>query len=180
MILSHHKRNKTILYRNHQRQLQRYERERRTKTRERGARSKSPHSKCRRVENATRLRWDDFLHRGDNKEDLIAIISDFLQSPEGRSKLPCLFIVTSKEHTHIQEIDSLGNRLLLDCNHEEVDTRLVLHAILSGQDVVVVSKDTDVLILFVWIYSHFSITNKWYMKYSHEKFADIGLIVFFW
>ena len=42
-----------------------------------------------------------------------------------------------------------------------------------------VSKDTDVLILLVWVYSHFSITNKWYIKYDHEKFADIGLIVIF-
>ena len=44
------------------------------------------------------LRWDDFLHRGNNKEDLfvIAIISDFLKSPEGRSKFPFPFIVTSK------------------------------------------------------------------------------------
>ena len=49
-------------------------------------------------------------------------------------------------YRHIQRatfrIGSLGNRLVFDCNHEEADTRLVLHAILSGQDVVVVSKDT--------------------------------------
>ena len=123
------------------------------------------------------MRWEEFIHRGDNKEDLIAIISDFLQSPEGRSKLSCPFIVTSKEHTF--KIDSFGNRLMFDCNHEEADSRIVLHAILSGQDTVVVSKDTDVLILLVWAYNHFSIANRWYMKYDHEKFADIGLIVNF-
>ena len=97
------------------------------------------------------FRWDEFLHRGDNKENLIAIISDSLQSPEGRSKLPCPFIVTSKEHTF--RIDSLINRLIFDCNQEETDTRLVLHTILSGQGVVVASKDTDVLILLEWVYS---------------------------
>ena len=104
------------------------------------------------------MRWEEFLYRGDNKEDLIAIISGSLQSPEGRSKLSCPFIVASKEHTF--KIDSFSDRLLFDCNHEEAASRLALHAILSGQDTILVSKDTDVLIVLVWVYSHFSITVK--------------------
>ena len=42
---------------------------------------------------------------------------------------------------------------LFDCNHEEADSRLVLHAIIDVSDVVVVAKDTDVLVLMVWGYA---------------------------
>ena len=58
------------------------------------------------------MRLEEFLHRGDNKEDLIALFSNFFQSPEGRSKLRCPFIVTSKEKTVM--IDSFGNRSQFD------------------------------------------------------------------
>ena len=44
---------------------------------------------------------------------------------------------------------------------------------------IIVSKDTDVLVLLVRAYIHFSIASKWYMKYDYEMFADIGLIVKF-
>ena len=42
--------------------------------------------------------------------------------------------------------------MLYKCNQEEADTRLVLHASLEDNDVVVVSKYTDVLILLIWAY----------------------------
>ena len=59
-------------------------------------------------------RWEEFLHQGDNKKDLKAIISDFLQSQEGRSKLSCPLVVTSKEHTHLhthnfRDLSQLGS-----------------------------------------------------------------------
>ena len=47
----------------------------------------------------------------------------------------------------------------------------------STTDVVVVSKDTDVLILMVWAYSKFEVKHKWYLKYDYDTFADIKLIV---
>ena len=37
------------------------------------------------------------------------------------------------------------------CNHEEVDSQLVLHATESDTEVVVVSKDTDVFALLVML-----------------------------
>ena len=44
---------------------------------------------------------------------------------------------------------------------------------------VVVSKDTDVLILLVWAYAKHEIKTKWYMMYEQGKYADIGKIVEF-
>ena len=37
----------------------------------------------------------------------------------------------------------------LECNHEEADTRMVLHALLSYENVVAVATGTDVLLLMV-------------------------------
>lgn len=69
--------------------------------------------------------------------------------------------------------------MLFDCNHEEADTRLVLHALLCENDVVIVCKDTDVMILLVWAYIKYNVTKKWYMNYEKGQYADIGMIVEF-
>ena len=69
--------------------------------------------------------------------------------------------------------------MLFDCHHEEADSRLILHALYSKNDVVVVSKDTDVLILLIWADIKHNITKKWYMNYEKEQYADIGLIAEF-
>eukprot|EP00794_Sanderia_malayensis_P016276 gene16276-biopygen13830 len=71
-------------------------------------------------------------------------------------------------------IDRNSSKVLHECNHEEADTRLVLHASLADTDTVVVSKDTDVLILLVWAFSKLDITRKWLLKYDNDKFVDIG------
>ena len=42
-----------------------------------------------------------------------------------------------------------------------------------NSDVVVVYKDTVVYILMNWAHSKLNITNNWYLKYDHDKFADI-------
>ena len=52
----------------------------------------------------------------------------------------------------------------------------LLHGYKVDSDVVVFCKDTDVLILMIWAYSKLNITNNWYLKYDHEKFADIRKI----
>ena len=61
----------------------------------------------------------------------------------------------------------------ISCNHE-ADTRLVLHACRSETDVVVVAKDTDVLVLLV--HAIIRPLSRWYMKIDHAKFVDVGEI----
>ncbi len=56
---------------------------------------------------------------------------------------------------------------------DEIDQAVVhdmLHAdvILEG-DVVVVAKDTDVLILMIWAYHALEIRCNWFMKYDHDN-----------
>ena len=49
--------------------------------------------------------------------------------------------------------------MLHKCNHEEADTLLVLRALLADSDVVVVTKDTDVIILLIWAYQQRSVNK---------------------
>ena len=66
---------------------------------------------------------------------------------------------------------------LFENNHEEADTSMVLHALYKNTNVVIVSKDTDVLILLVYMHALKNITSKWCMKIDNEKFIDRGKIV---
>ena len=59
------------------------------------------------------------------------------------------------------------------CNHEETDTRLVLQACLEDTNVVLVAKDTDVLILLIYAYEVVKPKCSWHMKIDYEKFIDI-------
>ena len=52
----------------------------------------------------------------------------------------------------------------------------LLHGYQVDSDVAAFCKDTDVLMLMIWAYSKLNITNNWYLKYDHEKFADIRKI----
>ena len=63
---------------------------------------------------------------------------------------------------------------VFECNHEEADTRMVLHACLDDTNVVVVSRDTDVFILLVHAFSIVKPTSQWFMKIDHQKYVDIG------
>ena len=69
------------------------------------------------------------------------------------------------------------SEIIFKSNHEEADTRIILHALQEDTKVVVVSKDTDVLILLVYAYAKYKPTKEWYMKIDANKFASIKSIV---
>ena len=72
-----------------------------------------------------------------------------------------------------------GNRFstILTIKQILVDTRIILHALQENTKVVVVLKDTDVLILLVYAYAKYKPTKEWYMKIDANKFASIKSIV---
>ena len=39
-----------------------------------------------------------------------------------------------------------------ECNHEEADTQMLLHAALSSEDVVIIVADADAVILMIYAY----------------------------
>eukprot|EP00795_Rhopilema_esculentum_P011083 gene11083-biopygen13452 len=71
------------------------------------------------------------------------------------------------------EITRDGASESYECNHEEADSRLVLQACEKDTVVVVVAKDTDVLVIIVHAYAIVKPCSKWFMKIDHEKYVDV-------
>ena len=119
----------------------------------------------------TGMRYKEFLHNSRNKESLISIIAGHLQTKD--MKLPFPMIVNDKFKTVF--IDSEVSQMP-DCNHEEADYRIVYHALSCKENVVVVAKDTDILVLLVWAYVHFNVKYKWYFSFEKHEFSDVSVI----
>ena len=113
----------------------------------------------------------NFVHNIANKTNLIPLPARFFRSTEGRRLLDIPLLSTEEE-----KLWKVTCTESISWNHEEADTRLVLHACRSEIDVVVVAKDTDVLVLLVHAYAIIRPCTRWYMKIDHEKFVDIGKI----
>ena len=64
----------------------------------------------------------------------------------------------------------------IECNHEEVDSRLVLQACEKDTVVVVVAKGTVVLVILLHAYAIVKPSSKWFMKIDHEKYVDVGKV----
>ena len=118
--------------------------------------------------------WAEFFHNIENKEDLIAVMAKYIMFHESEeTTLPIIF--TEKEETWMASEDGLTN--IGRCNHEEADSRMIYHALRSNTNVVVVSKDTDVLILMIYAYALYSIEEEWVMKIGPSKYVNIAKIV---
>ena len=96
------------------------------------------------------IKWNEFLCNRGNKEDRTKLISKYLQTDESRKRITHPVIVTSGEV--IYTLPAAGDITTTTCNHEEEDTRLVKHDLDAQNDTVIVSKDTDVLIILIWAY----------------------------
>ena len=119
--------------------------------------------------------WNSFLSNGENKTSLINLIGSSIELVEIKSLVKVPFIFTKNENTY-----ELKNNIVTEVghsNHEEADTRLIMHALNSQNDIVIVCEDSDVLILMIWAYSKFNVKRKWFMKYDDEKYACIKTIV---
>jgi hypothetical protein len=122
--------------------------------------------------------WQNFLSLADNKADLAHFLSEqlYLQAPADKEILVAggfkdeLMVKSSKDTTDVTPFKS---------THEEADTRLVLHAINSQfNTVVVVSRDTDVLLLLVYHFQRMGCEQLWMMSGTSKKrrYIPIGLV----
>ena len=116
------------------------------------------------------MKWNKFLRNAKNKEELININVKFIKSNKLRQLINSPFIVTAENKIYRFEE---GQEKINECNHEEADTRIILLASQGTNDVVVVAKNTDVLVLLVWAYGHHNIKCNWFIKYDAEKYANI-------
>ena len=76
------------------------------------------------------LRWQEVLHNTQNKNDLIELIAEYMQSDDCRSKLPYDFIVTTNERTIKVNIYTIAikEKLTTDkfCMHSYLKKTLLL------------------------------------------------------
>ena len=108
--------------------------------------------------------WTNFLSLADNKADLAHVLSEELcsQAPDNKEIVVAggfrdeLEVRSSKATTYLSN---------LRANHNEADTRLVLHAVHSQFNTVVVSsRDTDVLVLLVSHFPRVQCNHLWMMS----------------
>ena len=115
--------------------------------------------------------WKELLNDNEYKDQLIETIKQYvLEFSSGI--LPRSIFLLLLQVKKIIFISPAGNEVISVCNHEEADTFLVLYPSKVDSDVVVVCKDTFVLIFMIWAYPKLNITNNRYLKYDHKKFAD--------
>ena len=102
--------------------------------------------------------WKNFLALSCNKTEVVKFLLSFWKRPECRVKLgQRALYVTQEEECWKLTSSSVEIVPELRCNHEEADTRIVLHAQHSQSPFIVHTDDTDVLVLLV---SHSGTLNR--------------------
>ena len=128
--------------------------------------------------------WSNFIALPENKADLARSLSEELIA----NATPQKEIVVAggfEDELEVQSSVRSTNVANLRATHEEADTRLVLHALQSSYNTVVVyAKDTDVLLLLVAHFQNMQCSSLWMMtgKSKKRKYIPVGevLIVFQW
>ena len=131
--------------------------------------------------------WKKFLSNGKNKENLVSFLLDTWSNMEGRHLGELELFVTSG--SNCTKLSSTAEILhhdmvieLSDCDHEEADTRLMLHAAHAAncghQTIDIKSPDTDVFIL--GLYSKISLPETSLFLYTgsgeHSRILSLDVI----
>ena len=95
--------------------------------------------------------WQELLNNSKYKDQLIEMTKQYvLEFGSGILPRSPPFIITSRQKEYFTSISE--NHVISGCNHDNADTRLVLHDSKVDSDIVIVCKETDVLILMVLTY----------------------------
>ena len=116
-------------------------------------------------------KWLSLLSNGENKTGLFHLFVNFLKIYEKNVPI----VINVGEYTWRIE-DGVSPLHLFYCNNEEADSRIVLHASKSSGNVVIVAKDTDILMLLIYSYSTCEISKEWVLKYDTNSYANIGTV----
>ena len=103
--------------------------------------------------------WSKFMALEDNKADLALLLSNYLidHSPSGQTVVVAGGFT---EATIVKSSEPTLDLSTLEANHEEADTRLILHCIHAHMESMVVSvRDTDVLVLLLAHYDKIGCTT---------------------
>ena len=95
--------------------------------------------------------WQGLLNNSKYKDQLIEMTKQYvLEFGSGILPRSPPFIITSRQKEYFTSIAE--NHVISGCNHDNADTRLVLHDSKVDSDIVIVCKETDLLILMVLAY----------------------------
>ena len=115
------------------------------------------------------------FHNIKNKQHLLNVFVTYLCADDFVQISPLPILVNNENI--IFKISSSATKAF-ECNHEEGDTRIIIfHALQQKTNVVVCSKDTDVLVLIVFAYALNKINEKQVMKIESRKCINIRKIV---
>ena len=103
--------------------------------------------------------WSNFMALEDNKADLALLLSNYLidHSPSDQT---LVFAGRFSEATIVKSSDPTLDLSMLEADHEEAGTGLILHCIHAHMESMVVHvRDTDVLVLLLAHYDKMRCTN---------------------
>lgn len=113
--------------------------------------------------------WTNFLSLPDNKIDLARFLSEELCS-QAPDDMEIVVAGGFREEVEVRSSKPTTDLTQLRANHEEADTRLVLHSVHSQYNTVVVSsRDTDVLVLLVSHFPRVQCEHLWMMSGTTKK-----------
>ena len=105
--------------------------------------------------------WKTFLHVNENKEQLFMMLSEEIICLVAEGKQ----IVCTKNEDVLTNDSGIAISNLMPCNHEEADTRMLLHTNILAQcghsKGKIITVDTDVIILAITLFSSLNIEELW-------------------
>ena len=109
------------------------------------------------------------FHNIKNEQHLLSLFVTYICADDFVQSSPLSILVNNEDETF--KISSSVTKVF-ECSHEEANTVMIFHTLQQKTNVVVCSKDTDVLVLMVFAYALNKINEKWKMKIDSNKFAN--------
>ena len=103
-------------------------------------------------------KWQEFLRNDFNKSSLFSLIS---QKVTRSIKTKDVLIVATVNETAITNSICLDLEEVTPCNHEEADTRMLLHAKHCGGTVILKTVDTDVVVIAAACFTDTGLEKLW-------------------
>ena len=122
--------------------------------------------------------WNKLLSVTANKPEIVKFLVSQWKTEAFRGRLGNrIMYVTTEDQCWRLDADTCDPVPELECNHEEADTRMVLHAQHAGGTCVIHSDDTDV---FVLLLAHSRNLGKCYMKKGRgakTRIIELSIVV---
>lgn len=134
-----------------------------------------------KISSTTKIpKWSEFLRNSDNKTDLFLCLTNVACS-KIKLGVQCAFYITN-ENT-VRHVGP-GAEMFENCDHEEADTKIILHiihALKTGlKTVLVKSVDSDIIVILIYHFEYFQqlspdcSINLYYRTGKNRRKLNIG------